>query len=226
MGQYEEALSALERPREIADSFAAADPKNATKAGARAGLYITRANIHLALRQKQEALDDYLTAIRIYDGMVAVDPARTSSRMIRASCEAFVARMLAKQGRMAEAGKLAKAGIDDLENLADRPNATAQYLDEASIALMVTPVMSLRDYPRALRYAQQADEISHGREATALAYLAMAYANVGEAEKALDTVQRGLAMVPAPPPGQKPSQARENLENELRDIRILIRTGH
>jgi hypothetical protein len=46
----------------------------------------------------------------------------------------------------------------------------------------------------------------------------MAYANAGDGEKALETVERGLAMVPGPAAGQKASDARQNLENEERDM--------
>ena len=213
MGQYKEALGPLERAREILDGFAVADPKNSTNQSRRANVYRTRAGIDFYLNKKQEALADYRKTIEIYDGMVTV----------RSVCEGYVAKILAGQGRMGEAAPYAKASIDDLENLADRPEATVQYLNEAAIVLMVTPVLSLRDYPRALRYALRADQLSNGRGSV---YLPMAYANNGEAAKALDVVERFMTMFPAPPPGQKPSDARQNLENERRDIKILIKTGH
>jgi hypothetical protein len=56
--------------------------------------------------------------------------------------------------------------------------------------------------------------------------LAQAYANNGDAAKALETVQRGLAFVAPTPPGEKPSEVRKTLEDQLRDIQILIKTGH
>jgi len=225
MGHYPEALAALERARQILDAQAVVDPRNASNEARRGNLYLTRAQIYMKMRKRSEGLADYLKVIEIYSGMVAVDPKKTSSRMIRAVCEAFASRLLLEQGRTSDGAKYAKDGLDDLENLADQPGATAQYLREASIALMVTPIPALRDYPRALRYALRADELSNGKEPTAVAYLAMAYANTGDAPKALETVERGLAIVPAAAPGQNPSEARLNLENELRDIKILIKTG-
>jgi len=89
----------------------------------------------------------------------------------------------------------------------------------------VSPILSLRDYPRALRYAKRADDLSNGKEPTAIAYLAMAYANNGDGQKALETVERGFALVPAPKTGEKPSDAWQNLANEERDIKIFIKTG-
>jgi tetratricopeptide (TPR) repeat protein len=226
MGQYTEALASLRRASEILDALAVGDPKNGTIAARRASVRLTMAMSYIGLRDGNAALADYLATIQIYDGMVAADPNKTSTRMIRATCEAYVSRFLLKRGRTEEGTKYAKDGIADLTYLAERPGATAQYLREASIALMVSPILTLRDYPRALRYALRADELSNGKEPTAIAYLAMAYANAGDGPKALQTVERGLAIVPGPAPGEKRSGARENLEDEERDIKIFIKTGH
>ena len=225
MGLNQESVAPLTRAGDILDALTVRDPKNGSNWSRRANIYLTLAGVHMKLKDQRAALDDYVNAIKIYDGFVAADPNKTSSRMIRATCEAFVARLFLAEGRTADGTKYAKDGIADLVNLAERPGATAQYLREASIALMVSPILSLRDYPRALRYAQRADELSNGKEPTAIAYLAMAYANNGDGQKALEAVERGLAIVPAAKAGEKPSDARQNLENEERDIKIFIKTG-
>jgi tetratricopeptide (TPR) repeat protein len=225
MGLNREAIAPLRRAGEILDSLAPHDPKNGSEWSRRANIYLTLAQIHMKLHDFHAALGDYLNTIKVYDGLVAADPDKTSSRLVRAATEAFVSRLLLATGRTAEGEKYANDGINDLTNLADRPGATAQYYREASIALMVSPVLSLRDYPRALRYAKRADELSNGKEPTALAYLAMAYANNGDGRQALEAVERGLSLVPGPKPGEKASDARQNLENEKRDIQIFINTG-
>jgi tetratricopeptide (TPR) repeat protein len=226
MGLNRESLAQLKRAGDILDALAVNDPKNGSNLSRRANIYLTLAQVHMKLKDYRAAMADYFNTIKVYDGMVAADPNKTSSRMIRAVCEAFVSRLLLAGGRTAEGTKYARDGIADLTNLADRPGATAQYLREASIALMVSPILTLRDYPRALQYARRADELSNGKEPTAIAYLAMAYANNGDGPKALETVERGLGLVPGPAPGQKASDARQNLENEERDIKIFIKTGH
>ena len=225
MGLNQEALAPLKRAGDILDALAVRDPKNGTNWSRRANIYLTLAGVHMKLKDRRAGLNDYLNTIGIYDGLVAADPNKTSSRLVRATCEAFVARLFLADGRTAEGTKYARDGIADLVNLAERPGATAQYLREASIALMVSPILSLRDYPRALRYAERADELSNGKEPTAIAYLAMAYANNGDGQKALETVQRGLALVPGPKAGEKASDAWQNLADEERDIKIFIKTG-
>jgi tetratricopeptide (TPR) repeat protein len=225
MGLNRESVAPLKRAGDILDVLTVRDPKNGSNWARRANIYLTLAQIHMKLKDRRTALDDYVNAIKIYDGFVAADPNKTSSRMIRATCEAFVARLFLADGRTAEGTKYARDGIADLVNLAERPGATAQYVREASIALMVSPILSLRDYPRALRYAQRADELSNGKEPTAIAYLAMAYANNGDGQKALEAVQRGFTLVQAPKAGEKASDAWQNLADEQRDIKIFIKTG-
>jgi hypothetical protein len=90
---------------------------------------------------------------------------------------------------------------------------------------MTAPVMGLRDYARALGYAKRADQLGGGKSPEAIAYLAQAYANTGDAPKALETIQRALALVAPPPPGQKASDTRQTLEDELKGIQSLLAGG-
>lgn len=226
MGKYKDALVTLGRAREILDGFAMTDPRNSTNALRRANVYKTLGETYYYLNKKQKAVDAYRTAIQIYDILITVDPSRISNRLVRAVLEEYVAANLALMGRLAEATPFAKASLIDLRNLAERQDATQQYLDEAAIVLMDTPVLSLRDYAQALRYARRADEISQGKDVIAIGALAQAYANIGNGPRAIETVQRALSIVPGPLPGRPPSESRQNLDNELKGIKILIRTGH
>ena len=61
---------------------------------------------------------------------------------------------------------------------------------------MVTPIQSLRHYPRALSYAKRAYGLLGGKEPRAIIYLTQAYPNNEAAAKPLETVRRGLALVP------------------------------
>jgi tetratricopeptide (TPR) repeat protein len=182
--------------------------------------------INLGLGHKDAALDDYRKLIGLTSALIAVDPSKTSNYVLRGEAQGRAAKILASQGRMDQAGDYAKASIEGLERVADRPDAAQQNLSEAAIVLMTAPVVSLRDYARALGYAKRADELGGGKSPEAIAYLAQAYANTGDARKALETIQRALALVAPPPPGQKPSDTRQTLEDELRGIQILLATGH
>ncbi len=226
IGRNAEALQTLQHPRQVYEQMAAVDPKNGTNTRRRINVYRTLGMIQLNLGNKREALADYRKVIELTNGLIAIDPSKVSNFVLGAEAQGRAAKLLADQGQMDEATQFAKASIATLNRIADRPDAAAQNLSEAAVVLMETPIHSLRDYPRALRYAKRADELSGGKEPGAVIYLAQAYANTGDAAKALETVQRGLAFVPPTEPGQKPSEVRKALEDELRDIQILIKTGH
>jgi tetratricopeptide (TPR) repeat protein len=225
VGDFAAGLATLEPARQFYERMAAADPKNATNTRRRINVCRTRAMINLGLGHKDAALDDYRKLIGLASALIAVDPSKTSNYVLRGEAQGRAAKILASQGHMDQAGDYAKASIEGLERVADRPDAAQQNLSEAAIVLMTAPVMSLRDYARALGYAKRADELGGGKSPEAVAYLAQAYANTGDARKALETIQRALALVAPPPPGQKPSDTRQTLEEELRGIQILLATG-
>jgi tetratricopeptide (TPR) repeat protein len=225
IGQYSEALETLQHPLQVYERIAAVDPKNGTNTRRRMNVYRTLAMNHLALGKKNEALADYRKVVELSSGLIALDPSKVSNYVIGAEAQGRAAKLLASEGRMDEAALYAKASVATLKRIADQPDAAAQNLSEAAIVLMVTPIPSLRDYPRALGYAKRAYELSGGKEPGAIVYLAQAYAMNGDATHALETVQHGLTLIAPPPPGQKPSEVRKTLEDQLRGIRILIQTG-
>lgn len=134
--------------------------------------------------------------------------------------------MLADTGKMAEATKYGKAGVADLDEIAERPDASPQSLSEAAYAHMEPPIPSLADYPRAVKYALRAVQLTQGKDLVALFYLAQAYENSLDGPRALDALQRFGALLPPAAPGQKPSRARLIYEKHLRQIQYLIKTGH
>jgi hypothetical protein len=102
--------------------------------------------------------------VELTNGLIAIDPSKVSNFVIGAEAQGRAAKLLAADGRMDQATQYAKASIATLTRIAERPDAAAQNLSEAAIVLMVTPIQSLRDYPRALRYAKRADQLSGGKE--------------------------------------------------------------
>jgi serine/threonine protein kinase len=226
MGEFKEALAMLEPARRFYENMAIADPKNGTNTRRRINVSRTHAMIELGLGNKDAALDDYRKLIGLANGLIAVDASKPSNYVLRGEAEGRASKILAEEGRMPEARQYATESIDSLESIADRPDAAQQNLSEAAIMLMSAPVVTLRNYSRALDYARRADELGGGKSPEAIAYLAQAYANTGDAQKALETIQRGLSLVAPAPPGEKPSDTRQTLEDEYRDIKILAQTGH
>ena len=208
------------------DLLATEDPKNATTALRRVNLYRTRAFAHQQAGNSKEAILDFGKTIGILDGMIATDPAKISNRLVRAELQGKLAQMLVKEGHVAEAGQATRAGLDFFREIAERPDAAPQNLKEAAAAFMNAPIPALLDYRRALRYALRADELTKGKDSGAVFYIAQCYEQLGDGPKALEAIQRELAILPPPVPGQNPSRNRLLMEKHLSRIQVLVKTGH
>jgi serine/threonine protein kinase len=226
MGLFAEAIATLASAEEILNGLAAKDPRNATIALRQVNLYRTRAFANQYAGHITEAIADYRKTIAILDGMIAIDPAKLSNRLVRAELQGRLAQMLAKNGQMAEAERTTKSGLDFWVEIAERPDAAPQNLEEAASAFISSPIPALLDYRRALRYAQRADELARGKDRTAIFYVAQCYEQLGDGPKALEAVERGLATFPPPVPGEKLSRNRQMMEKHRRRIQVLIKTGH
>jgi len=225
-GLYAEAIGTLTTAQEILDRLAAADPKNATIALRRVNLYRTRAFANQGAGHVKDAIADYRKTIQILDAMIAIDPTKISNRLIRAELQEKLAQVLVKDGRMEEAEQITKASLSFWTEIAERPDAAPQNLKEAASAFIGSAIPSLLDYRRALRYAQRADQLAKGQDIGAIFYTAQCYEQLGDGAKALEAVQRGMALFPPTAPGERPSRNRLLMEKHLRRIQALIKTGH
>jgi serine/threonine protein kinase len=213
--EYGEAIATLEEGRAILESLAAADPKNTAALYHCAIAYRNLGIVNGYAGRDAQTLAQYAKAIRVYDDLTQRDPANANYPLYRAELQARSGSLLAKRGRMDEARAVAGAGIAYLAQLAERPNAPAAQLQDAARYLMTTEVVALRDYPRALRFALRANEVSKGEDVGALEYLAEAYWLNGDAARAVETISQALAHLPPTAPGEKPSRARLGYEEEL-----------
>jgi len=225
-GLFAEAIATLAPAQQILDELAAEDPKNAITALRRVNLYRTRAFAHQYAGQTKEAILDYRKTIEILDGMIAIDPTKLSNRLVRAELQEKLGAMLANDGQKAESELITKASLKFWAEVAERPDAAPQNLKEAASAFISAASPSLLDYRRALGYAQRADQLAKGQDTAAIFYIAQCYEQLGDGPKALEAVQRALAILPPPAPGEKPSRNRLLLEKHLRRIQVLMKTGH
>jgi tetratricopeptide (TPR) repeat protein len=224
--EFADAFAVLKSAEQVLDRLAAADPMNSTTAFRRLNMYRTRAQIEEGRKSLPDAIADYRKTIAILDGMIATNPAKASNRLIRAESQARLAKLLASNGQMAEATRIAHAGIGYLDELAERPTAPPQSLNAAAEAHLEPPIPALVDNARVVRYAQRSDQLAQGKDPIALFYLAQGYENLKDGPRALEAIQRFGALIPATPPGQPPSQRRLRYEKHLQRIQYLIKMGH
>lgn len=223
LGDFRHSLANLEEARPILDAEGAADPENVGAQFRRVDLYRSLGLVNGYANHSAEALTNLQKAVGILDQIVQRDPINTIYPLLQAELQGRVANLLMAAGRKAEAEPYAKASVAYFHKIGDAPNATPQQLMEAVRSVAETEVTSLRDYPAALRFALRADRLASGKNPAVLGYLAEAYGLNKNYPKAVDAVQRGLAVTPPTKPGEPTSRLRQWLEDELKEYQAKAR---
>ena len=110
--------------------------------------------------------------------------------------------------------------------MAERPDAAPQNLNEAAAAFSGSPAPSLIDYPRALRYAQRADQFAQGKDVSAIFYIAQCYEANGRRTQGARSHPARSGAPAASRAGREAFSNRLLAERHLRRIESLIKTGH
>jgi hypothetical protein len=112
------------------------------------------------------------------------------------------------------AGRIA-AALAVLRQLSAKQNSASE-LDVAAQDLLIAEPLNLRDPSLAVRDAERAVALSHGKFPALLLTLAKAYRANGQIDRARATARKGLALLPAPAPNAVPSNIRRLLEMQAK----------
>ena len=211
LGNYPESLAALEEARQIRDRLSDQDPKNVQ------ALYFRRiplrdlAIVHQMAGHLAESLDAYLAAVAVDDRLIAQSPSNLAYKFSKAELEASAANLAMKLGRAAQGQKLAGDALPALKQLAGRPDASDVELAIAARNLLETEVRPLRDPKQALAFATQSAGIN-SKDSEIQEILAEAYWFNGDRERAVQSIERSLALIE-----QTPTPTRVALEKTLHE---------
>jgi tetratricopeptide (TPR) repeat protein len=217
LGDFDHALENLKKAEPILDAQGAADPQNMGAQYRRVELDRSIGIVEGYAGQRKESLEYLRRATDIMAAIVKRDPDYRSYPLLLAELEGRVANLLVQAGRMHDARAYGEASVAYFKKLGDRSDATPTQLMECIRSLAETGIPSLRDYPTALRFALRADQLASGKNPAVLGFLAEAYGLNKNFPQALDAARRGLSTMPEIKPGDKPSQLRQWLEDEVKE---------
>ncbi len=220
---YRPAIATLEQARDILDRVAGLDREDSQALYHSTAAYRDLGIVYGYASNRPKAIDNFRTAVAIFDRLLKVDPANNTYRSVQADLQLRIGDALFETGHKAEAMGAAGAGLKSMCRLADEPGATASTLRAAARCLMTTNVVPLRDYPRALVYARKAAELGRYKDSLALESLADAYWRNGDFAGARTALDQALALVPGARPGEKASRPRQALEGLDAKIRARAR---
>jgi non-specific serine/threonine protein kinase/serine/threonine-protein kinase len=210
---YKAAIATLEQARDIFDRRAELDREDKQALYSSTIAYRDLGIVYGYASNQPKAIENFRIAVAIFDRLLKVDPANETYRSVQADLQLRIGDALSETGHPEEAMASATAGLKTMCQLADEPGATASTLRAAARCLMTTEVVPLRNCSRALAYARKAAEMGNYKDSLALESLADAYWRNGDFAGARVALDRALALVPAARPGEKPSHARQSLED-------------
>jgi tetratricopeptide (TPR) repeat protein len=209
---YPGAIATLEQARDLLNGLADLDRQDQAALYHTTPAYRALGIVYGYASNLPKSIENFRTAVAIFDRLLAADPANETYRAVQADLEMRLSNALSDTGHTEEAAAFASAGLASLRRMADEPGAAAAKLTTAARYLMSTKAVPMRDYARALAYARKAAEMGQYKDSIALEYLAEACWRTGDFEGARSAIDRALALVPAARPGEKPSRTRQNLE--------------
>jgi tetratricopeptide (TPR) repeat protein len=154
----------------------------------------TRVNLGVALGRKGR-LDE---AIVLFQQAVQANP-----KLVNAHND--LASALLRQGRAGEA-------LPHYQAVIEAQPANPYYLNNLAWVLATCPQAAVRNGARAVELAQQAEQLSGGKNASILGTLAAAYAETGRFPEAVATAQRALELAAAQTNTAQVEPLREQIE--------------
>ena len=201
LGDKAAALENYRKMQAIFEDIATADPNN-RDARHSVALGHEKFGRILETDHKSEALGHYRRFQEIMKDLVAADPANTQLRRDLAMSDSDVGSMLEATGDPAgslESYRQALGIFDALSN-ADPTNVAARedlqrFLNRYAWTLLTCKPANLRRPSLALQYARRAVDLNHGQSPNALDTLALAYDEVGDRYRAVETEEKALALL-------------------------------
>ena len=209
LGNYPEAIAALEEARQIRDQISDQDPKNFQALYFRTIPWRDLAIVHELAGHTAASLASFLGAIAFNDRLITHSPANLAFRFSRAELASSAANNAMRLGNTAEAERLAKSALPTLKEIASSPDASDVELAIAARHLLETEVVSLRDPKLALTLALKSSQMNN-KDAEIQEILAEAYWMNGDRAHAIESIQKSLALIE-----QTPTPTRQNFEKAL-----------
>lgn len=146
-----------------------------------------------------EAAQEMREGLGVMEKLVNEDPHNKRSQTGLSLALGYLAELSLKTGQKEEAHVLQKRALRILRTLADSPDAFPNDHKNYAWYLVTTPFADLQNSRDAQQHAEIAVKLTNGTDFAAWDTLARAYAVTGELQRAVESDQKALALLPATP---------------------------
>jgi non-specific serine/threonine protein kinase/serine/threonine-protein kinase len=178
----------------------------------------------LALVQKSSgkvtaALASAQKSRSILEGLLASDPKNQQYEIDVPEALRLEIELDLLAGEMASARRQTERALHLLTPLVNSPAAAEDSLFGYAYILIHTPFPQYQNPAAALDSATRATELSHESDPEILEVLALAQAKIGKRTQSIESLQKALALLQAPKPGDPIPELRKRLERDLASLR-------
>jgi non-specific serine/threonine protein kinase/serine/threonine-protein kinase len=215
LDHIKEALTAYDAAAAINQSQMKADPTNVQAVMSYAISLRWTGDLLKANGDKPAALAKYQAIVGLLEPLVTRGSSNVTVRGRYAEILVATGRLLAESGRLQESRQLTGRGLAITRELAGRPEATPEDLNQYALDFLTCEPPEFREPATALRYAEAWAQKSGGNDSDGLDILAQAYFENGKVAEAIAAETKALGLLAAPAPGQPIPLRRRKLESRL-----------
>jgi serine/threonine protein kinase len=211
-GQLTEALETLRKAVAIEQKLQDADPQDARAPDILAECYSRMCDVLDKSGDQVNAIESCRKAERFIAEIIRAGHADDDLRLELSKALSFHARILRTSGAPKDAHGLVTQALDIQKALADEKEAIPDYLDNYAKTLLIFDLADSRSQLLAMPLAQRAVEMTRATDPHYLDTLALAYFENGNLQRAVETEEKALALLPPLVAGEHVSAFRRDLE--------------
>jgi eukaryotic-like serine/threonine-protein kinase len=210
-----EALASYAKAAAINEGLMKTDPNNAQASMSLAITLRYTGDLQAKLGDRTGALANYQQVLQILQRLAQDEPRNVLLQGRYSEMLVFTSELLARSGKPDEARRMTSRSLAITRELASRDDATPDDLYSYAETFLTCTPTDLREPATALQLAKRSVEKSGGGDSDSLDLLAQAYFQNGDQERAVETEEKALSLLPPAIAQQSGSSPRHKMELQL-----------
>ena len=220
INQVDSALASFDSAIKIYEELLRADTASNTIRRALSSAYTLTGDTLTASKRHTEAEQRFRESLKVVETLNRNDPENVQYRLDRVTVLGrLVEALTAQPAKLAEARAVTAQFLSSVKPMVERPEAGSYEMQYYAWILLTTPFAELKQPQKALEYALRLQERSGANDPSAIDLVARAYFGMGDFERAIETEEKALSLLPK---DFLDSAVRREFEANLRQFKKAV----